>query len=50
MSIHGWDDDRSEPVLSQVARVQKQMQAPMPRPGHEGQDAAMAGAVAVSRI
>ena len=50
MALHEWDDDRSEPVLSHVARVQKQMQVPAPKPGHDGQDANMGGAVAVSRI
>jgi 2-oxoglutarate ferredoxin oxidoreductase subunit alpha len=50
MFYHGWDAGQSEPVLSQVARVQKQRQAPIPEPGHEGQDASMAGSVAVSRI
>jgi 2-oxoglutarate ferredoxin oxidoreductase subunit alpha len=50
MSLHDWDDDRSEPVLSHVARVQTQMQVPAPKPGHDGQDANMGGAVAVSRI
>ncbi len=50
MSLSDWDDDRSEPVLSQVARVQKQRQVPAPQPGHDGQDANMGGAVAVSRI
>lgn len=50
MVLHGWEPDRSDPVLSQVARVQHQRQVPMPSPGHQGQDAEMGGAVAVSRI
>jgi len=50
MFLHGWDTDKSDPVLSQVARVQHQRQVPAPTPGHDGQDEAMAGAVAVSRI
>jgi len=48
--LQGWDDDRSEPVLNQIAHVQHQFQAPSPTPGHDGQDANMAGAVAVTRI
>ena len=47
---YDWDDARSDPVLSQVATVQNQRQVPAPEPGHEGQDASMAGPVAVSRI
>jgi 2-oxoglutarate ferredoxin oxidoreductase subunit alpha len=35
--IAGWEDDRSEPVLSQIARVQHQRQVPAPTPGHSGQ-------------
>ncbi|MDQ3813383.1 MAG: 2-oxoacid:acceptor oxidoreductase subunit alpha [Armatimonadota bacterium] len=50
MYYDGWETGRSEPVLSQIARVQKQRQAPMPEPGHEGQDAYMAGPRFVSRI
>jgi len=50
LSLNEWDDDRSEPVLSQVALVQKQRQVPAPKPGHQGQDVNMGGAVAVSRI
>jgi 2-oxoglutarate ferredoxin oxidoreductase subunit alpha len=50
MVLHGWEPDRSDPVLSQVARVQHQRQVPMPQPGHQGQDESMAGAEAVSRI
>jgi 2-oxoglutarate ferredoxin oxidoreductase subunit alpha len=37
LSVDGWDDDRSEPVLSQVVWVQKQV--PAPTPGHQGQGA-----------
>jgi pyruvate/2-oxoacid:ferredoxin oxidoreductase alpha subunit len=50
MTLHGWEPDRSDPVLSQAARVQHQRQVPMPKPGHQGQDEVMGGAVAVSRI
>lgn len=50
MFYHGWDTVQSDPVLTQIARIQNQRQAPVPTPGHEGQDAAMAGPVAVSRI
>jgi 2-oxoglutarate ferredoxin oxidoreductase subunit alpha len=50
MTLHGWSGQKSDPVLTQVARVQHQRQVPAPEPGHEGQDAGMAGAVAVSRI
>ncbi|HVF11104.1 MAG TPA: 2-oxoacid:acceptor oxidoreductase subunit alpha, partial [Abditibacteriaceae bacterium] len=50
MFYHGWETGQSEPVLTQIARVQKQRQVPMPEPGHDGQDASMGGAVAVSRI
>ncbi len=50
LALHNWDDDRSEPVLSQVARVQKQRQVAAPLPGHDGQDAGMGGPMAVSRI
>jgi 2-oxoglutarate ferredoxin oxidoreductase subunit alpha len=48
--LHGWSTDKSDPVLTQVARVQHQRQAKAPTPGHDGQDKEMAGAVAVSRI
>jgi hypothetical protein len=50
MALHGWGTDRTDPVLSQIALVQHQRQVPAPTPGHQGQDADMAGAVAVSRI
>ncbi len=50
MVLHGWEPDKSDPVLSQVARVQHQRQVPIPTPGHQGQNEDMAGAVAVSRI
>lgn len=50
MVLHGWEPDKSDPVLSQVARVQHQRQVPFPKPGHQGQDESLAGAVAVSRI
>ena len=50
MVLHGWEPDKSDPVLSQAARVQHQRQVPIPTPGHQGQNAEMAGAVAVSRI
>ena len=50
MTLHGWEPDRSDPVLSQVARVQHQRQVPMPKPGHQGQNESMGGPVAVSRI
>lgn len=50
MVMQGWGTERSDPVLSQIARVQHQRQVPMPTPGHDGQDANMGGAVAVSRI
>lgn len=50
LALHDWDDDRSEPVLSQVASVQKQRQVPAPTPGHDGQGATTDGGVAVSRI
>jgi 2-oxoglutarate/2-oxoacid ferredoxin oxidoreductase subunit alpha len=47
LSLYGWDDDRSEPVLSQVVWVQKQV--PEPKPGHQGQGANWS-TTAVSRI
>jgi 2-oxoglutarate ferredoxin oxidoreductase subunit alpha len=50
MTLHGWEHDRSDPVLSQVALVQHQRQVPIPKPGHQGQNSEMGGAVAVSRI
>lgn len=50
MTLHGWEPDRSDPVLSQVARIQHQRQVPMPKPGHQGQNESMGGPVAVSRI
>lgn len=50
MYYHGWDTGQSDPVLSQIARVQKQRQAPMPTPGHEGQGVVLEDAVAGSRI
>ena len=50
MVLHGWEPDKSDPVLSQAARVQHQRQVPIPTPGHQGQNAEMAGAVAVTRI
>lgn len=37
MFLNGWGDDKSQPVLSQIARVQHQRQVPAPKPGHEGQ-------------
>lgn len=37
MTLHGWDVEKSDPVLSQVARVQHQVQVPIPEPGSEGQ-------------
>src|SRR5690606_8791027 len=48
--LHGWAPDRSDPVLSQIAMVQHERQVPSPQPGHQGQDANLGGAVAVSRI
>ncbi len=35
--LHGWGTDKSEPVLTQVARVQHQRQVRAPQPGHQGQ-------------
>lgn len=35
--LNGWGDDKSEPVLTQVARVQHQRQVKAPTPGHQGQ-------------
>jgi len=46
--LGGWEDDRSEPLLSQVARVQHQRQVPAPTPGHGQGKEELAGAV--SRI
>ncbi|MBV9469922.1 MAG: 2-oxoacid:acceptor oxidoreductase subunit alpha [Abitibacteriaceae bacterium] len=45
MYYFDWDTGRSEPVLSQVARVQKQRQAMVPTPGHDGQGIEISGAV-----
>jgi len=50
MVLHGWEPDKSDPVLSQAARVQHQRQVPIPTPGHQGQSAEMLEASAVSRI
>jgi len=50
MVWHGWDAERSDPVLTQVARVQHQYQVPIPAPGHQGQDEHMAGSVPVTRF
>jgi 2-oxoglutarate ferredoxin oxidoreductase subunit alpha len=50
MVLHGWDAEKSDPVLTQVARVQHQYQVPIPTPGHQGQDEHMAGSVAVNRF
>jgi pyruvate/2-oxoacid:ferredoxin oxidoreductase alpha subunit len=41
MFLHGWDTDKSEPVLTQVARVQHQRQLPAPTAGHDGQGDSM---------
>ncbi len=35
--MNGWDTDKSEPVLTQVARVQHQRQVAAPTAGHQGQ-------------
>jgi 2-oxoglutarate ferredoxin oxidoreductase subunit alpha len=50
MVMHGWESERTDPVLSQVASVQHQRQVQIPEPGHQGQDTVMGGATAVSRI